>query len=80
MDTQNIAELTSLALTFPTVVLAFAVIYMWLPSARIAWKKTDKTGQDWFVMGVAIGFIGAVLDNIYWFMPWTAAYLSLIHI
>jgi len=76
MDTQNIAELTSLALTFPTVVLAFAVIYMWLPSARIAWKKTDKTGQDWFVMGVAIGFIGAVLDNIYWFMPWTAAYLG----
>ena len=76
MDTQNIAELVSLGLTFPTVVLAFAVIYMWLPSARDAWRKTDKTGQDWFVMGVAIGFVGAALDNIYWFMPWTAAYLG----
>jgi hypothetical protein len=73
---QNLAELTSLALTFPTVVLAFAVIYMWLPSARDAWQKTEKSGQDWFVMGVAIGFVGAALDNIYWFLPWTAAYLG----
>lgn len=73
---QNFAELTSLALTFPTVVLAIAVIYMWLPSARDAWYRTDKTGQDWFVMGVAIGFMGAALDNIYWFLPWTASYLG----
>ena len=27
-------------------------------------------------MGVAIGFIGAMLDNIYWFMPWTASYIG----
>ena len=76
MNLQNIAELISLGLTFPTVVLAFAVIYTWLPSARDAWRSTDKTGQDWFVMGVAIGFVGAALDNIYWFMPWTAAYMG----
>ncbi len=73
---QHIAELLSLGMTFPTVILAGAVVYMWFPSARKAWRKTDKTGQDWFVMGVAIGFIGVVLDNIYWFMPWTAAYLG----
>lgn len=73
---QNFAELTSLALTFPTVVLAFAVIYMWLPSARHAWQKTEKSGKDWFVIGVAVGFVGAALDNIYWFLPWTAAYLG----
>jgi hypothetical protein len=76
MDLQNIAELISLGLTFPTVILAFAVVYMWLPSARKAWLSASKTGQDWFVMGVAIGFIGAALDNIYWFMPWTASYIS----
>ena len=76
MNLQDIAELISLGLTFPTVVLAFTVIYMWLPSARKAWQNTNKTGQDWFVMGVAIGFVGAALDNIYWFMPWTAAFIG----
>lgn len=76
MNLQNIAELISLGLTFPTVVLAFAVIYTWLPSARDAWRNTDKTGKDWFLLGVAIGFVGASLDNIYWFMPWTAAYMG----
>ena len=76
MDIQNIAELISLGSTFPTVILAFAVVYMWLPSAREAWLNTGKTGQDWFVMGVAIGFIGAALDNIYWFMPWTASFIG----
>ena len=76
MNLQDIAELISLSLTFPTVVLAFTVIYMWLPSARKAWKNTNKTGQDWFVMGVAIGFVGAALDNIYWFTPWTAAFIG----
>lgn len=76
MNLQDIAELISLGLTFPTVVLAFAVVYMWMPSARNAWLNTGKTGQDWFVMGVAIGFIGAALDNIYWFMPWTASFIG----
>jgi len=76
MNLQDIAELISLGLTFPTVVLAFTVIYMWLPSARKAWQNTNKTGQDWFVMGVAIGFVGAALDNIYWFIPWTAAFIG----
>ena len=73
---QHVAELLSLGMTFPTVVLAGSVIYMWFPSARKAWQKENKNGQDWFVMGVAIGFVGAMLDNIYWFMPWTAAYIG----
>ena len=73
---QQIAELLSLGLTFPTVILAGAVVYMWFPSAREALLKETRSGQDWFVMGVAIGFVGAMLDNIYWFIPWTAAYIG----
>ena len=69
---QNIAELLS-GMTFPTVVLRLQ-LSMWLPSARKAWKR--ESGHDWFIMGVAIGFCGAALDNIYWFMPWTASYLG----
>ena len=73
---QQIAELLSLGLTFPTVILAGAVVYMWFPSAREALLKETRSGQDWFVMGVAIGFVGAMLDNIYWFIPWTASYIG----
>ncbi len=73
---QAIAELFSLGMTIPTVVLAFAVVYTWLPSARETWKREQKTGQDWFILGVAIGFCGAILDNLYWFVPWTASYME----
>jgi hypothetical protein len=47
---QEIAELTSLGMTLPTVILAIAVVYMWLPSAREAWKKSPKKAHDWFIM------------------------------
>jgi hypothetical protein len=73
---QEIAELTSLGMTLPTVILGIAVVYMWFPSAREAWKKSPKAAHDWFIMGVVAGFIGAVLDNLYWFMPWTASFLD----
>lgn len=73
---QEVAELTSLGMTLPTVVLAIAVVYMWFPSARDAWKATTKKAHDWFILGVVAGFIGATLDNLYWFMPWTASFLD----
>jgi len=73
---QSIAELFSLGMTIPTVVLAFAVVYTWLPSAKEAWKREHKTGKDWFILGVAIGFCGAILDNLYWFLPWTYSYIE----
>lgn len=73
---QKIAELISLGMTFPTVVLAIAVVYVWFPSARNAALKSNKKAHDWFTVGVVIGFAGSILDNIYWFIPWTASFLG----
>jgi hypothetical protein len=73
---QDYAELVSLGMTIPTVVLAIAVVHLWLPSAKEAWKQESKSGHDWFIMGVVAGFCGSALDNIYWFLPWTAAFLD----
>jgi hypothetical protein len=73
---QHIAELISLGMTFPTVILAMAVVYTWLPSARDAIRSNSITAQDWFIVGVVAGFTGSILDNIYWFFPWTASYLG----
>jgi hypothetical protein len=73
---QEIAELISLGMTFPTIVLALSVIYTWFPSARRAVKTDNPQAQDWFIVGVVAGFIGSALDNIYWFFPWSAAFLD----
>lgn len=69
---QYIAELVSLAMTIPTLVLSGAVVYFWGPSLR-----KPETANDWFITGVVFGFIGAFLDNTYWFIPWTGAFLDL---
>ena len=73
---QQIAELISLGMSFPTIILAAAVIYTWLPSARAAIKSDNTSAQDWFIVGVVAGFVGSLFDNLYWFLPWTAAFLG----
>ena len=73
---QEVAELISLGMTFPTVVLALAVVYTWTPSARQAILKTNRGAHDWFIVGVVIGFVGSLFDNIYWFIPWTASFIG----
>ena len=73
---QEIAELISLGMTFPTVILAVAVVYTWFPSAKESFRSNCKESQDWFIMGVVIGFVGSILDNIYWFFPWSASFIG----
>ena len=67
-----------MGLTVPTVVLAVAVVTVWSPAALRAIKRpgTERRGEDWFIVGVVAGFIGATLDNIYWAFPWTATFLE----
>jgi hypothetical protein len=73
---QQIAELLSLGMTIPTVALAITVVVLWGPAAIQSLRQPEKTGQDWFVIGVTSGFIGAALDNVYWALPWTLSYLG----
>lgn len=70
---QKMAEIISLAMTIPTLVLSGAVVYFWSSSL----KQFPKTPNDWFITGVVFGFLGAFLDNTYWFIPWTASFLDL---
>lgn len=71
-ELQHVAELISLGMTIPTLVLSGAVVYFWSPSLKI-----PVTANDWFITGVVFGFTGAFLDNTYWFIPWTASFLDL---
>lgn len=76
METQKIAELVSLWLTWPSVVLSAMVVFLWAGSCwRIIWKR-DKTSSELFILGVAVGFTGEVLDSLYWAIPWTYSFLG----
>lgn len=76
MGAHELAELVSLGATVPTVALAIAVVYRWGVPALAAFQKVKRSAEDWFIIGVAAGFCGAVLDNLYWAIPWTLDYMD----
>lgn len=71
------AELASLVLTAPTLILAFAVLWIWGPAAKAAVRQGMTSSQDWFLIGVCLGFVGSFIDNLFWAFPWTASFLGL---
>lgn len=77
VDLHAAATLISLVSTPPTIIASCMVVWLWLPAAhRAAWKARRKS-TDWFLMGVALGFMGSAGDNAYWAIAWTADFLDL---
>lgn len=76
MHFQKVFELCSLSLTIPTLMSGSVVLKAWGPPAWIAIRSGQLSAQGWFVVGVASGFLGSVLDNLYWAIPWTASFLD----
>lgn len=72
---QKAAELISLALTAPTVVLGAGVVILWGKKA-ISYVFGDKTPHMWITLGVAVSFSGEVFDNSYWGIAWTAHFIN----
>ena len=73
---QKAAELISLGLTVPTIALAGYVVLLWGSSAAKAAIKENRSATEWFILGVASGFVGSLCDNLYWAFPWTADFLE----
>ena len=76
------AVLISLILTVPTMILAACVVALWSKSTtqslRAGMLRSRKlSATEWFILGVATGFLGSFFDNLYWTFPWTADYLDL---
>ena len=76
MSIHSLAEMISLIMTIPTVLLAVSVVYLWLPAARKALKADNRDAHQWFILGVVGGFAGSAIDNAYWFLPWTASFIG----
>lgn len=78
MNSLKWAELISMGLTAPTIILGLCVVFMWGKDAikAIRLPPSSRNPTQWFIMGVALGFLGAVLDNFYWAIPWTADFIG----
>lgn len=80
MSISDISELVGLLLALPTILLAGWVVVAYWTRAREAWDRFLGGGQttevDLLVMGICLGFTGAVLDNIYWTFAWGADFLN----
>ena len=66
------AEFISLVLTVPTVILGALVVWYYSPRAIKALRKPCKTLTEieMLIIGITVGFMGAVVDNIYWGLAW----------
>ena len=73
---QNAAEVASLAVTVPAIVLGIGVVVHWAPAAyRNICSRKEMNAHDWFILGVTIGFIGGVADNLWWGVAWSCDYI-----
>lgn len=70
MTPHKAAELISLSLTVPTVLLGSLVVVIWGKSSIKALRATRKTATDWLILGIVVSFVGSSLDNIYWGITW----------
>ena len=72
------AELISLGLTWPTILMGLGVLWHWGGEAFRAWSKPhqERTPTDWLILGVGVGFLGGVLDNAYWGIAWSSSFLE----
>ena len=70
------ATIISLLATPMTIILCGLVVWHWGPPAVRAFREGDAGAQDWLILGIAIGFAGAMLDNLYWGVAWAFDYLG----
>lgn len=69
------ATFLSLWWTWPVITLCLAVLAHWIPKAVDDIVKQHKlNGEQWLILGIAVSFIGATVDVIYWGIVWAMEY------
>ena len=66
----------SLFLTPWAVLTAALVVYQWGPASIHAICHKGMNSNDWLVLGIVVGFVGAILDNLYWGYAWQLKYTN----
>lgn len=76
MTIDSIVQLISLALTPMVIIGCVVVVYLWRHGALNSLKTANRKDIDWFILGVAIAFLGGGIDNLYWGIAWSADYIG----
>ena len=74
--TMKVAELISLGLAVPAMLLSAMVLLKWRIPTLQAYRTiaSARTADQWIILGVFISFLGGLLDSMYWQLAWTAQY------
>lgn len=70
------ATLISNGLAVPVLFLSLIVIAVWYRPVVATCKNFIKSPEQWFILGVFLGFLGEFLDNFYWTITWALRYLD----
>ena len=77
MGIYEVAALISLALTPVTVILCVAVVAVWGPLCRHTLQNRKTASDvDWLILGLSVGFVASIADNIWWGVAWSTAFIE----
>ena len=79
MTNQIAAEFLSLLLSWPAIALSVLVVVWWGSQSLTSLGKRNPSSSELFAMGVAVGFLGEILDSAYWTIPWSMAFVESPH-
>ena len=71
----QLSNITQMGLTVVLLLMIMQLFHVWWPSfqdaMKVAFTKGVKwTAEQWLVVGIVIGFLGNMLDNIFWGIVW----------
>lgn len=78
-------EFVSIWWTFPAIAISLLLLKRYGPPSIATVIKVVKgdfksiAPKRWIGLGIAVCFAGSVIDNGYWFIPWTLKYIGANH-
>lgn len=61
-------------MSWPAIAASVLVVIWWGSQSLKALRKSYNTSSELFAIGVAVGFLGEILDSLYWCIPWTMSF------
>lgn len=72
------ADLISLGLTIPFLILAAWLLKLWFGGTKSGYaaERNQRSSHQWITIGVFLGFAGGWFDNTFWGVAWSNHFLD----